>query len=74
MISIQIGFYENTSQRPILKEIGLILNNKIREWINIRRTISRYLQSVEHQLTFPFPLLKLIRALLVLKTKWNTLL
>ena len=30
MISIQIGFYANTSQRPILKEIGLILNNKIR--------------------------------------------
>ena len=51
MISIQIGFYENISQRPILKEIRLILNNKIREWINIRSTISRYLQSVEHQLT-----------------------
>ena len=51
MISIQIGFYANTSQRPILNNIGLILNNKIREWINIRRTISRYLQSVEHQLT-----------------------
>ena len=50
-VSIQIGFYANTSQRPILKEIGLILNNKIREWINIRSTISRYLQSVEHQLT-----------------------
>ena len=52
IISIQIGFYENTSQRPILKEIGLILKNKIREWINIRSTISRYLQSVEHQLTW----------------------
>ena len=51
MISIQIGFYANTSQRPILNNIGLILNNKIREWINIRRTISRYLQSVEYQLT-----------------------
>ena len=51
MISIQIGFYANTSQRPILNNIGLILNNKIREWINIRRIISRYLQSVEHQLT-----------------------
>ena len=25
MISIQIGFYTNTSQRPILKEIGLFL-------------------------------------------------
>ena len=50
MISNQIGFYANTSQRPILKEIELILNNKIREWINIRSTISRYLQSVEHQL------------------------
>ena len=51
MISIQIGFYANTSQKPILKEIGLILNEKIRVWINIRSTISRYLQSVEHQLT-----------------------
>ena len=51
MISIQIGFYANNSQRPILKEIGLILNNKIREWINIRSTISRYLPTVEHQLT-----------------------
>ena len=51
MMSIQIGFYANTSQRPFLKEIGLILNNKIREWINIRSTINRYLQSVEHQLT-----------------------
>ena len=51
MISIQIGIYANTSQRPILKEIGLILNNTIREWINIRSTISRYLLSVEHQLT-----------------------
>ena len=48
---IQIGFYTNTGQRPILKEIKLILNNKIREWINIRRIINRYLQSVEHQLT-----------------------
>ena len=28
MISIQIGFYANTSQMPILKEIGLILDNK----------------------------------------------
>ena len=51
MISIQTGFYANTSQRPILKEIGLFLNNKIREWINIRRAISRYLRAVEHQLT-----------------------
>ena len=51
MISIQIGFYANISQRPILKEIGLILNNKIREWINIRSTINRYLHPVEHQLT-----------------------
>ena len=41
MISIQIGFYANTSQRPILKEIGLILNNKIRKRRNIRSTISR---------------------------------
>ena len=38
MISFQIGFYANTSQRPILKEIGLILNKKTREWINIRST------------------------------------
>ena len=51
MINIQIEFYANSSQRPILKEIGLILNNKIREWINIRSTISRYLHAVEHQLT-----------------------
>ena len=51
MISIQIGFDANSCQRPILKEIGLILNNKIREWINIRSTISRYLLPVEHQLT-----------------------
>ena len=51
MISIQIGFYVNTSQRPILKKIGLILKNKNREWINIRSTINRYLPTVEHQLT-----------------------
>ena len=51
MISIQIGFYANTSQRPILKEIGLILNNKIKEWINIRSKIRRYLPAIEHQLT-----------------------
>ena len=51
MISNQIGLYANASQRPILKEIGLILNNKIREWINIRSTINRYLRTVEHQLT-----------------------
>ena len=51
MISIQTVFYANTSQRPILKEIGLISNNKIREWINIRGTITRYLHPVEHQLT-----------------------
>ena len=51
MISIQIGFYANTSQRPILQEIGLILKNKIREWINIHSTINRYLHPVEHQLT-----------------------
>ena len=35
----------------LLKKIGLILNNKISEWINMRSTISRYLPSVEHQLT-----------------------
>ena len=51
MISIQIEFYANTSQRPILKEIELILNKKIREWIDIRSTISRYLPPIEHQLT-----------------------
>ena len=51
MMSIQIGYYANTSQRPTFKEIRLILNNKIREWINIRSTISRYLPPVEHQLT-----------------------
>ena len=51
MISIQIEFYANTIQRPILKEIALILNNKIREWINIRSTINRYLPPVEHKLT-----------------------
>ena len=51
MISIQIEFYANTSQKPMLQEIGLILNKKVREWINIRSTISRYLPSVEHQLT-----------------------
>ena len=51
MTSIQIGFYANNGQRPILKELKLILNNKIREWINIRSTISRYLLPVEHQLT-----------------------
>ena len=51
MISIQIEFYANTSQKPILKEIGLILNKKIRVWINIRSTISRHLHPVEHQLT-----------------------
>ena len=51
MIRIQIGFYENNSQRPLLKEIGLILNEKTREWRNIRSTISRYSPSVEHQLT-----------------------
>ena len=51
MISIQIGFYANTSQRPILNEIGLILINKIRQWIITRSTINRYLPAVEHQLT-----------------------
>ena len=51
MISIEIRFYANNSQKPILNEIGLILNNKIREWINIRSTINRYLPAVEHQLT-----------------------
>ena len=50
-MSVLIGFYGNTNQRPILNEIGLILNNKIREWINIRSTINRYLLAVEHQLT-----------------------
>ena len=30
----------------------MILNNKIREWINIRSTRSRYLLAVEHQLTW----------------------
>ena len=49
MISIQIEFYANTSQKPILKEIGLILNKKTWEWTNIRSTISRYLPPVEHQ-------------------------
>ena len=28
MISIQIGFYANSIQRPILKEIGLILTTR----------------------------------------------
>ena len=51
MISIQIGFYANTSQRPILKEIELILNKKTREWRNIRSTISRYSPTDKHQLT-----------------------
>ena len=51
MICIQTGIDADTSQRPILNEIGLILNNKIRECINIRSTISRYLHAVEHQLT-----------------------
>ena len=50
-MSVLIGFYGNTNQRPILNEIGLILNNKIREWINIRSTINKYLPTVEHQLT-----------------------
>ena len=50
-MNVLIGFYGNTNQRPILNEIGLILNNKIREWINIRSTINRYLHPVEHQLT-----------------------
>ena len=50
MISIQIEFYANTSQKPILKEVGSILNKKLREWINIRSTISRYLLPVEYQL------------------------
>ena len=51
-MSVLIGFYGNTNQRPILNEIGWILNNKIREWINIRSTISRYLRPFEHQLTW----------------------
>ena len=51
MICIQTGINADTSERPILNEIGLILNNKIREWINIRSTISRYLPTIEHQLT-----------------------
>ena len=51
MVGIQIRFYASTSQTPILNEIGLILNSKIREWMNIRSTINRYLPTVEHQLT-----------------------
>ena len=51
MIFIQTGIDADTSEKPILNEIGLILNNKIREWINIRSTINRYLPAVEHQLT-----------------------
>ena len=51
MISIKIEFYANTSQKPILNEIGLILNKKTRELRNIRSKISRYLLPVEHQLT-----------------------
>ena len=51
MISIQIGFHANDSQRPFLKELGFILKDKIREWINIRSTMNRYLLPVEHQLT-----------------------
>ena len=34
---------------PILDKIELELNSKINEWINVRNTINRYLQSVEHQ-------------------------
>ena len=52
MVGIQIRFYASTSQTPILNEIGLILNSKIREWMNIRSTINRYLPTVEHQLTW----------------------
>ena len=34
---------------PILDKIELELNSKINEWINVRNTINRYLQAVEHQ-------------------------
>ena len=34
---------------PILDKIELKLNSKINEWLNVRNTINRYLQSVEHQ-------------------------
>ena len=46
MISIQIGFYANSSQRPILKEIGLILNNKILDLQN-RCNFSGYFGQTE---------------------------
>ena len=34
---------------PILDKIELELNTKINEWINVRKTINRYLQAVENQ-------------------------
>ena len=48
-IYIQVKRYANTNQKPILDKIELKLNSKINEWINVRNTINRYLQSVEHQ-------------------------
>ena len=34
---------------PILDKIELELNTNINEWINVRKTINRYLQAVENQ-------------------------
>ena len=36
---------------PILDKIEFELNSKINGWINIRYTINRYLQAVEHHMT-----------------------
>ena len=36
---------------PILDKIEFELNSKINVWINVRNTINRYLQAVEHHMT-----------------------
>ena len=36
---------------PILDKIEFELNSKINGWINVRNTINKYLQAVEHHMT-----------------------
>ena len=48
---------------PILDKIELEPNSKIKEWINVRSTINRYLQPVEHQVKLKERIQKLINAL-----------
>ena len=48
---IRIKLLKKMSESLEKKKESGVLNNKTREWINISSTISRYLPTVEHQLT-----------------------